>query len=280
MKKAAYLLIFLFVQHAFSCNCLTYSEAKKKALKENKFIIAHFNNSFYTDSNRNGKFYFNELSIEQNKIFENFIYWCVPNNNYIDNDLYYKKYNVTKSPSILIIDPKGVEVYRITFKESDSDFQNVFTNFSQMSISHKENFKVKNNFNTLVTVAENYFDYTINLSKTSKSQLFNTIDNYLFEAEEILKNNDKDYIEKKQKIDLLKLYRFAYNSNFDILNDKLNTIDVNSIKNNNVKSYYFLKYIALKAMKNNDLLLVEAKLKTFSEFKELKRISDILLTNY
>ena len=85
MKKAAFLLIFMFVQHAFSCNCLTYSEAKKKALKENKFIIAHFNNSFYTDSNRNGKFYFNELSIEQNKIFENFIYWCVPNNNYIDN---------------------------------------------------------------------------------------------------------------------------------------------------------------------------------------------------
>ncbi len=229
MKKAILLSFVFFVQMTWACHCLSFKEAQEKALKENKFLLVHFSNSFYMDDKGEGIMSLPTLDVESNKVTADFVFVCVPKR---DNAKLLKVYNVTHSFELLIIDPNGFELFRFRQGVSEMEIYNVLANllipknfFSNDLISYHE----KNAYAPSLRIAQKYFDYTLLTDQYLENNVISIANAYLKKAEGMLSDKEENFKEKKQKLELLKLFHWAYEHKFDVLNEKINTFTPNDI---------------------------------------------------
>lgn len=278
MKKSILLLLLFFIQYSFACNCLTFKEAQKKALLENKFILVYYSNSFETDDDGNGVFYLPSLSETENEISNKFIFLCITSFNVKQSK--YKKYQLNELPTLLIVDAIGNELHRFINTDTTIDIYQVLKSFSTPSQTiNKElkNYIDKPNYVSALRLSQKYFDYSMLINNQYKKDIFILSEYYINQAESFLSKKDENYFEKKQKIDLFKLYRYAFDMKFDILNERINEFDESSMIYENKNIYYFLKLLAAKAMKTDQVLNIEEKTKTFDGFDDYLEKMNLLL---
>jgi len=252
IKKTLFFLLLITSSYGLACNCLDFNKAQKKAIEQNKFLLVHFRDSFYINEKGDGIMSLPLLNEESNQIFQNYIFVCVPKKQY-PNLL--KKYNITEEFQLLIIDSNGYELHRFKDFENQVDIYNVLLNFTipkNFFLSDFSNFKKSKNYNNATRLAIKYFDYSLLVEKALKPEVYKVANYYLNEATKLLSKNDDSYLEKIEKINLINLYHWAFNKNFDVLNEKINSFNPSDINENNLNFFYFLKYISAKGILKED----------------------------
>jgi hypothetical protein len=267
MKKCITLLILFSVQFLFSCNCLSYNEAQKKSINENKFILLHYTSSMRMDDKGNGIFYLRNLTDEENKIAENFVYLCISFGNIKWNQ--FDKYQLNKKEAIVLLDANGEIIYRTEDLKDGEKVYLMLKNFSKTPTvlnSILKNYIKKPTYSSSLRISQYYYDYSMLFEQEYRKSILDLGLNYINKAEELATKKDKDNESYNQKIKLFKLFRFAFNQNFDVLFERINEIDEATVNSENTTIYYFLKFLGAKAMQSDDLVKLEEKTKSIEGF--------------
>lgn len=270
--------MFFVVQISFACNCITDKEARKKAIIENKFILLQYSSSMHVDDKDNGVFKLKSLSSSENEIANNFVYLCVFNYNLSFN--LYGKYKLNKEDVLLVLDINGEEVYRFKEFKDDKKIYSILKDFSNIRNDLNAVFKsyiANPTIDNMLNISQKYFDYSIILDHNYSKDFINIGVEYIKNAEKILFNKDENYNIQKQKLELFKLFKFAYNHNFDITFERIYIMNELNIYNENSNIYYFLKFLSAKAMQSDDLVKLEEKTKTIVGFDFFFKKTEILL---
>jgi len=276
MKKVALLLVLFLAQAAMACHCLTVNEAKKEALKTNKFVILHFSKFFMFDDDASIQ---NSTMPEEGKeIFRNFIYVCMPR---YATEQYYRQYNVKTFPQMLIIDANGRELYRLNYDNLGEILEALidFTLPNTFLGNELNQFAKKKSYNTAMRVAQKYFDYSLLVDAKFRPNIYKVGQSYLAEAESLLLKNDADYGEKDQKLQLMKLFHWGYEKNFSLLDEKLAEMQTAKIHPGNLGIFYFLKYLSAKAQQSADFLSIQAQAQTIEGFDSYAKKAELILTD-
>lgn len=277
MKKIAIIFFVFYAQFGLACNCGEFKQVQKTALAENKLMLVHFSN-FYTEDDH-GNPILNPIQEKQDlsDIMANYAYVCVNN---FHNSGWLKKLNITGFPQLLILDGIGKELYRFSNYEDPTEFVDALQNFSfsrGFFSQERQNFKKDQSYHTALRVAQKYFDYSLVVDQRFKKGVFAVGQSYIAEAEQALSKKDKSYGEKLQKIELFRLFHWAYEKNFSFLNQELVKMSTSNLFEGNSNLFYFLKYVTAKALQQEDFLQIEARTKTIDGFELFVKKADIIL---
>ena len=88
----------------------------------------------------------------------------------------------------------------------------------------------------------------------------------------------ENYEEVRQKIDLLELYNYVYAYDYDKLNNKLSNISRNTILENNLNSYYFLRLFTAKGLGNENRIEIEEEAMRLEGFSYYTKKIDLILS--
>ena len=276
MKNILFIIITaLSFQLSTACDCLTFNEAQKKALQNNQFILLHFSNCFTFEADKplliTGKY-----NHQEQQLLSNFVYVCLPKNN---NDQYYNQYNIKSSPELLIVDVNGKLLYQFTNYKDPLEFITVLQNFilpQNILSGDIDNYNKKKGYNTAARLALKYLDYSLDVNK---KYIYNISGQYIAEAEALLSKKDPEYNQKVEKLQIFKLYHWAYQKDFSLLNEKLATYDESKINQDNLQYFYFLKYITAKALQAQDLAEIQSKTLQLPNFDFFIKKADLILSN-
>ena len=276
MKKILVFLFFLTAVSTSACHCLSFKEAQKQSRTTNKFILVHFIND--TQIEWDMSVFRSYQSLESRiGVVENFIYVCVTKES---NDMLYAKYHIINSPAFLIVDLNGLELFRDSNFKNPEEFIAALQNYSYPDTflcNSLNSFHKNTCYNAASRLAQNYFDYSITLDKNFRSYAGKAAKFYLTEAQKLLPKNDPMLAEKNQKIALLKLYYWVYQNNYALLDEKLEDFLVSSIYEDNKSTFYFLKYIAAKALKKDDFGQIETQAKQLEGFDYFVKKAALIL---
>lgn len=233
MKAFFLMFVLLATTNSFCCNCLSFNQAMNKAKKENKFIIAQFSNTLNVKDFDAKVFYLDELSESENDIFNSFVYLCLPNIK--DNKEYYEKYKIKDFDSLLILDLNGIVVYQFTLDEYYlKDFMDVFYKLSK-PVEKIEFINWKKDSPKKIIAksfknAEMYSSICIG-NKFESSNYIDVICKFWLDLSE----------SEKQKIELLKLYKFLGTKNYPIIKETIDSIEKKTLYAENIKLFEFFK---------------------------------------
>ncbi len=281
MKNTIF-IFFIFIFHSTNaCNCLTFKEAQKKSIASNKFILLHFGNSFYADDNNKGYLKMSDDNENNRFLSDNYIYVCVYKS---ESPEIYSNYKIEFSPQLLVVDANANEIIRFSEKNTNIEIVNALKNFTipiNFFASEFKSYQIKQGYSTALRLALKYFDYSFLIDFNLKKNVFKIAETYLIEAEKELSKKDEKFIEKIQKIQLFKLYHWAYNKNLDVLNEKLALIKPDSIHEDNIMIYYFLKYASAKALQTDNFSEIEKQVNQMEGFEYYKQKADLIINiNY
>lgn len=277
MRNIILVFLVVFSLKGLACNCLTIPEAQKRALATNKLILLHFDNRYDFDDDDKAILNTYQYDEKQNNLIDNYIYVCIQGFN---NVQYFQKYNIEKKSQLLIIDANGEVVYQFIDFKNPNEFVSALLNFDIQKIfltNELKAFYKNKNYNTAVRVAQKYLDYSLLVEPNFRKNLVDISKVYLTKAENNLSKKDLSFIEKQQKLELFKLYQWAYVKNFALLEEKLAQFDSSKIHENNIEIYYFLKYISAKGLKSEEFNKVVEKTSTIEGFDYfIKKANTIL----
>ena len=134
------------------------------------------------------------------------------------------------------------------------------------------------NYTTSVRAYQKYLDYSLLVDPKVKAEIIKAGDAYLNDAKKDLDKKDGNYIEKKQKLDLLELLELVYQFKFEKSSDKISKLKENDILENNKNYYYFLKYITSKALASEDFTTIENQVKELDGFDYFIKKTDLILS--
>jgi len=190
----------------------------------------------------------------------------------VDIDLYQeiaRKYGIESIPNMFILDGNGKVVYSFLGYQDADQLKNELLKFAfsteYLSADLVNYFKMKN-YNTSLRVGLKYLDYSLMVDNTVKDQILSLSDSYLDEAKKNLSKKEENYLEKKQKLDLVSLFDLAYERKFEKLSKKIAEFKENDIAENNKEYYNFLRYISEKALSKVDPMSLEEKYKKIEGF--------------
>jgi len=254
MKKIIItILLFVFQNTIANIWQTSYEEAQKISLATNKLILIHFCSVNWEPCNAMERNVWSELEIKQ--LCENFVLLKI---DIEDNQFLTEKYNIKyylDIPRIVLIDANGKQItnFDITggpnkLKENLIDY----TLSTEYLSNDLINFYKLNNYSNALRLANKYFDFGINVNKKIKNKFIDVAIEYIDVAKNLINNNEDNIEEKKQKLELYKLYKFVYNFEFDKLEKRLTKgFTEDKISINNKSQYYFLlSIIALHQSKN------------------------------
>ena len=272
-----FLLSVLFVSNfVFSCHCLTFEEAKKTAIKENKFIVLEYGYEF--------NYYQSELiSIQttneiEKKIKYDYVYLCSQDQNFYTK--YIKKYNLLSYQKLLIIDANGYLVFKFD-KENEDQILAVLQNLTIPKNHFQkdfENFAAKKTFSTAFRISQHFLDLSLLTDNYLKEGLIAISREYFAIAQKKVKKVDIENYSKK--LELFELVLLAHEYKFEDVDKKLGDLVLNNQDATNLNVLYFLKYTVSKALKKQDLTLLEDEIKTIMDFDYFKNKSDLLLSRF
>lgn len=273
------ILTWLFCcQIGFACDCGEFKQVQKTALKENKLILVHFSNFYAEDDKGNPIINPIQESQDLSALMDNYVYVCV---NQFHNSAWLKKFKFTSFPQLLLVDGNGKEVYRFKDLANGQEFFDALQNFSfsrNFFVCERQNFSKDKSYPTALRVAQKYLDYSLVVDQRFKKSVFEVGQLYILEAENALSKRDPARAEKLQKIELLKLFHWAYERNFSFLNQKLSGLNTAELFESNANLFYFLKYITSKALQQEDFPQLEAKVKTIDGFENFVKKAELILT--
>lgn len=232
MKPFFLMFVLLATTNSFCCNCLSFNQAMNKAKKENKFIIAQFSNTLNVKDFDAKVFYLDQLSESENDIFNSFVYLCLPNIK--DNKEYYEKYKVKDFDSLLILDLNGIVVHQFTLDEYLTDFLDVFYKLSK-PVGKIEFINWRKDSSKEIIAksfknAETYYSISIG-DKIESNNYIDQICKFWLDLSE----------SEKQKIKLLKLYKFLGTKNYQKIKETIDDIDNKTLYAENIKLFEFFK---------------------------------------
>jgi len=253
------LLFFLFVsQMVGAAEVSTFEEAQKMALATNKLIIVDFwatwcgpckkmDADTWSDDRvvaALDDFIFVKIDIDRNKELA-------------------QKYGINAIPNVFFLDANGVAVHSSLGYSSANEMLKSMGDYaistemiSMELINHYKN----PNYTNALRLLYKYYDFTLYADGNLKSDLINVCREYLNNAKSFISKKDENFEEKKQKLELLKLYDLAYLFNFDKLDKKLSEFKSNDINPVNKYDYWFLVYLSQKGL-GKDLTNIESELK-------------------
>jgi hypothetical protein len=277
MKRFYLVLLLLISNVGHACKCLTFVEAQKKAATSNKFILVDFGSVFYFEDQQG--VHTTMISTHGIALVNHYVCLCLP---FYQNEQYYKKYNVKKGErQLLLIDRNGKELYRFLDVDNSKEFTATLENFilpNSMLTTELNNFHKKESYNTALRVAQKYLDFSLAVDPRFKKKLYDISQLYLNDAKQFLTKKDSEYLEKVQKLELMQLYHWAYERNFALLDEKLKDYSNDTICQNNLEVFYFLKYITAKGLNNEEYPEVEARTNQIDGFDSFVKKADIILS--
>jgi thioredoxin-like negative regulator of GroEL len=264
MKKA-YLFCLLLLCQFSNANWITsFDDAKKMSLATNKFIIVDFWATWCGPCKKMDSESWSNAEV--NQILEGYVQVKVD----IDADKELaKQYGIESIPNMFIMDGNGKVVYTFSGYHDAEKLKRELQKFA-FSTEFLSNdlinyFKMKN-YNTAVRVFQKYLDYSLLVNAEVKDKILDLGEAYLEDAKKELSKKDASYAEKKQKLELLKLYEYAYDLKFDKVSKKLTELNEADVAESNKNYYNFLKYITAKALNSDDFASIEAKVKEIEGF--------------
>lgn len=162
------------------------------------------------------------------------------------------KYQIRAIPDMVIIDGNGKIIHRFMGYQTPAKLKNELTRFSlstEYLSTELINFHEARKYNTAIRAAQKYFTYSLIVDKNIKGKILKVGSEYLNDAKEELNKKEENYLQKKQKLELLSLYELAYNFDFEKLNKKISEIKPEKIDQLNDYQYWFLKYLSIKGNK-------------------------------
>jgi hypothetical protein len=281
MKKLVVFLV-LFAQLGHACDCDDLKWVQKASLKSNKFMLLHFSNQFsYESDDFSGTPTINPIQLTEaiKPLMQDFLYVCA---NSRANAWAISKYQVTQFPLLLIVDGNGQVVYRFANPDDSQEFSAAILNFSFSAKFFKgepQQFRDNPSYNTAVRLAQKYLDFSLMVDPTFKNSVYAISKGYLAAAEGLLTAKESSYAEKKQKLELFKLFHWAYEKNFALLDQELSAIHTDKILDGNANLFYFLKYITAKGLQQEEFSRIQAKALTIDGFEAFQKKADIILSD-
>lgn len=276
MRKLSILLVVLFTQFANASWLTSFDEAQKMALASNKFMIVDF---WATWCGPCKKMDFDSWSnSEVNLVLDHYVQVKID----IDsNRELASKYGIESIPNMFIMDGNGKVVYSFMGYHDADQLKKELAKFAMSTefLSNElSNFFKMNNYNTSIRVYQKYLDYSLLVDSNVKYSIIGISDNYWNEAKKGLSKTDENYLDKKQKLELLKLYELAYDMKFEKISKKLADWKESEITEGNKNQYYFLKYISAKALNSESLSTIESNAKQLDGFDSYIEKADFILS--
>jgi thiol-disulfide isomerase/thioredoxin len=276
MKKI-FLILFVLISQLINANWLTnFEEAKKVSLATNKFMIVDFWASWCGPCKKMDYNSWSDASV--NAILENYIQ--VKINIDLDRELA-NKYGINSIPNMFVMDGNGMVVHSFSGYQSACELKKELEKFeisTEFLSVDLVNFYKNNNYNTALRVFQKYLDYSLFVDKEIKNKILKIGNDYFSKVRKMVSKKMENYDEIKQKIDLLELYNYAYDYNYDKLSIKLLNINKNVILENNLNNYYFLKLITAKGLGSEDRVKIEEETIKLENFSYYARKIDLILS--
>ena len=267
MKKYLITILGFLLSNVSNAQLDDFEQAKKMAVATNKIIVVDFWATWCGPCKKMDVDVWSNTEVL--KVMDDFIFVKID----IDrNRELATKYGVNSIPNIFILDSFGKKLESnngyMSQRETLSFLDSYRLSTEFFSKEAIEYFK-KPGFNTSINLATKMLDYSLYLEKPQAQKfVYNAID-YLKDAKKELNKKETDYEDKLKKIQLLELYEYVYNFNFEKLNKKLENFEgVEFADFLNKNHYYFLKYLSnFEENKTEEKQKIFNDLEGFSYFK-------------
>lgn len=245
MKKLLPLIVLLFTSYRVEAVWFTSMEdAQKEALSTHKLILVDFTAKWCGPCKQMDLNAWNDVQIQT--ILKDFVTLKIDVD--VNRDIAFK-YQIRLLPSIFIIDPNGKIIHQFTGYQTASDLKRELIQYSlstEYLATELIGFYQTQKYNTAIRIAQKYYNYSLLVNNNIKGRIVRVANEYLKDAKDELKKSDENYLQKKQKLELLVLYELAYRFDFEKLNKKISAIKAEEINELNDYQYWFLKYLAIK----------------------------------
>ena len=245
MKKK--ILVFLMILFAIVA---TYSQswlnslenAKKMALASNKLIFVDFTASWCGPCKMMDANVWSKEDVQMQ--MKNYV--TVQIDIDINKDIA-NSYNIRSIPNLFILDPNG-KIVENNMGYRDDKFMISWLKKYSINTSFLQNklisFYKKPTYSSALRLADKYQIYSLYLDKSIKNKFYSVADEYFEIAFKLLKKAKvKNKKMLKQKIELFKLRKKAFQGKIKKLNKKLSKFDESSILTSNQSLFSFLNYI-------------------------------------
>ncbi|MBF4465599.1 thioredoxin family protein [Flavobacterium sp. LC2016-12] len=245
MKK--YLIIaFVFIsQINHASNWYTsLEEAQAVALSSNKLIIIDFVAKWCGPCKEMDSKSWNNIEVEE--VLKNYIKLRIDVDSNRDIAL---RYQIRSIPDMVIIDANEKILHRFKGYQNPLKLKNELFRFNlstEYLATELINFHQQKKYNTAIRISQKYYTYSLLVNSDIKGKILKVGSDYLEDAKQELNKKEENYLQKKQKLELLTLYELAYNFDFEKLDKKISEIKVEKIDPLNNYQYWFLKYLSLK----------------------------------
>lgn len=241
MKNLFFVLAFSLFSQSYAW-ISDFEQAKKEAIATNKFIVIDFWASWCKPCVEMNYKTWSDSNVK--KTLSNFVTVKLDINS---NKNLASTYNVNVIPCVIVTDANGTLISSITgFKKPNEIIrylENYIIDTSPLNNELLEIYK-NNNFNTNLNIGIAYYDLSVNKNEEIKKYLVLLADTYIQYSKKKMSKEEKKNIALSQKIELLKLFRLAFLSKMDKLNETLlKEFPNETIKDSNKEFYYFLKYV-------------------------------------